>query len=59
MCFVDLGKVFNRVPHMSCGGVLWGCPARLCQGCEVSGVQLQQQLGSNKSDLFPLGIGLL
>lgn len=59
MCFVDSGKVFDRVPHMSCGGVLWGCPARLCQGCGVSGVQLQQQLSSNKSDLFPLGIGLL
>lgn len=25
MCFVDSGKVFNRVPHMSCGGVLQGC----------------------------------
>ncbi|KAI3375402.1 hypothetical protein L3Q82_021896 [Scortum barcoo] len=63
MCFVDLEKVFDRVPR----GILWGCSASMgIRGPLLRAVRSLYDrsrslvcIASSKSDLFPLHVGLL
>ncbi|KAI3360580.1 hypothetical protein L3Q82_002449 [Scortum barcoo] len=63
MCFVDLEKAFDRVPH----GILWGCSASMGSGEPLLRAvrslydrsrSLVIRIAGSKSDLFPVHVGL-